>query len=105
MAGKDTKKGFYADALSESESRRLSEARSIEGLDEEIALLRVRLSTIIKDQPENTELMLKSVGMLVKAIATRYRLSKKAQDNLADAITSVLREVGGALYPEGFDEI
>ena len=97
------KRGFYAEALSEAERIRLPEAREIEGLDEEIALLRVRLSTMLSEHPENTELILKGVGMLVKAVATKYRLSKKAKENLADAITEVLKEVGGALYPEGFD--
>jgi len=103
--GRSRKRGFYAEALSEAEKVRLPEAREIEGLDEEIALLRVRLSTLLSEHPENTELLLKGVGMLVKAVATKYRLSKKARANLTDAITDVLKEVGSALYPEGFDGV
>jgi len=99
------KRGFYAQALSEAERVRLPEAREIEGLDEEIALLRVRLSTMLSEHPENTELLLKGVAMLVRAVATKYRLSKKAKENLTDAITAVLKEIGGALYPEGFDGV
>ena len=38
------------------------------------------------------------VDMLVKAVATKYRLSKKSQENLAEAIDGVLKEVGGALF-------
>jgi len=41
--------------------------------------------------------------MLVKAVATKYRLSPAAKQNLTEAITQVLKEVGGALYPEGFE--
>ena len=73
----------------------------MEGLDEEIALLRVKLSQALAQHPENTELLLKGVGMLVRAVATRYRLSPRAKENLAGAITEVLKEVGGALLPEG----
>ena len=102
-ARKRAEKGFYAEALKEAEKVLLPDARRIEGLDEEIALLRVRLSSLLAQHPENTELLLKGVGMLVRAVATKYRLSSKARRNLTDAITEVVREIGGALYPEGFD--
>jgi Ni,Fe-hydrogenase maturation factor len=74
----------------------------VEGLDEEIALLRVKLGQALAQHPENTELLLKGVGMLVRAVATKYRLSPRARENLTEAITQVLKEVGGALFPEGF---
>ena len=100
---KRAEKGFYTEALKEAERVLLTEAREIEGLDEEIALLRVRLSSLLTQHPENTELLLKGVGMLVKAVATKYRLSSKARRNLTEAIAEVVRGIGGALYPEGFD--
>ena len=103
MAKKKAKGGFYTQAVSEAERLLLDEAMEIEGLDEEIALLRVKLMSAISEHPENTDLLLKGVGMLVKAVGTKYRLSKKARENLTDAITDVLKEIGGALYPEGFD--
>lgn len=93
---------FYASALSEAERVRLSRAQQMEGLDEEIALLRVRLGSLVAEQPENTELLLKGIGMLVRAVSAKYRLSPQAKDNLADAISNVLKEIGGALWPEGF---
>ena len=98
-----TKKDFYERVLSETERVLLAEAKELEGLDEEIALLRVRLSSLIAKYPEDTELLLRGVNMLVKAVATKYRLSKKARENLSGAITTVIKEVGGALYPEGFE--
>ena len=93
---------FYATALTEAERVRLPRARQMEGLDEEIALLRVRLGSLVAEQPENAELLLKAVGVLVRAVSARYRLSSQAKENLADAISSVLKEVGGALWPGGF---
>ncbi|GEM_PF-1362378 len=104
MAKKRSRKdSFYAEAVSEAERLLLTEAMEIEGLDEEIALLRVKLMSAISEHPENTELLLKGIGTLVKAVGTKYRLSKKARENLTDAISQVLKEIGGALYPEGFD--
>ena len=91
-------KSFYAQALSEAEQALLPEAREIEGLDEEIALLRVKLTQALAEHPNNMPLMLRAVDLLVKAVAAKYRLSKKSQENLAEAIDSVLKEIGGALF-------
>ena len=92
------KKGFYAQALSEAERVLLSEAREIEGLDEEISLLRMKLASTLEEHPDNMPLMLRAVDMLVKTVAAKYRLSRKSQENLAEAIDGVLKEVGGALF-------
>lgn len=97
------RKDFYERVLSETERVLLAEAKEVKGLDEEIALLRVRLSRLLVKHPDDMEMLLKGVNMLVKAVATRYRLSTEAKENLTEAISTVIREVGGALYPEGFE--
>ena len=98
IRAKNSKKGFYAQALSEAERVLIPEARELEGLDEEIALLRVKLSTALAEHPDNMPLMMRGVELLVKAVAAKYRLSKKSQDNLAEAIEGVLKEIGGSLF-------
>lgn len=106
MAAQGKKKpgsDFYQAALTEAERLLLSQAQEVEGLDGEIALLRLRLRQALQEHPEDNELLLKGVAMLVKAVSTRYRLSPAAKQNLTEAITQVLKEVGGALYPEGFE--
>jgi hypothetical protein len=95
--------GFYAPALRQEERDRLPLARQLEGLDEEIALLRVRLASMAREQPEDMDTLIKGVGMLVRAVATKYRLSKKAEDDLYQSMLGVLRGIGDALLPEGFD--
>ena len=98
-AGKErSKDGFYARALSQAERVLLPEAKDVEGLDEEIALLRVKLTTALREHPDNLPLMLRGVELLVKTVSAEYRLSKKSQDNLAAAIDGVLKEIGGALF-------
>lgn len=97
--------GFYASALSEAERLLLSEALEVEGLDEEIALLRVRLMKALEEHPENMQLLLKGVELLVKAVAARYRLSKKVEQDLYQNVLGVLRGIGGAIWPEVFDGI
>lgn len=92
-------KVFYAGSLSESERRLLPIARKMEGLEEEIAVLRVRLLTALKERPEDYALLMAGVGMLVRAVATQYRLSPKAQKELADQMTAVLNSLGDQLLP------
>ena len=91
--------GFYSDSLTEAERERLPAAREMEGLDEEIAVLRVRLMTALNDHPEDFRLLSQGVEMLVKAVAAQYRLSPKARRDLADHITNVLNSLGDQLLP------
>jgi hypothetical protein len=91
---------FYRESLSEAE--RWERARQMEGLDEEVALLRVRLKEALEERPQDMQLIAKGVDLLVKAVAAKYRLSPKAQRDLSDSIAGVVRGIGTALYPEGF---
>lgn len=93
---------FYEQALTEAECFDLETARQVEGLDEEIALLRLRLRRALKEHPEDMQLMTKGIELLVKAVAARYRLSPKARRDLADNLAAVVEKVGGLLYPEEF---
>ena len=93
---------FYEEALSQAERVRFSQAKQIQGLDEEIALLRVRLNRLAEEQPENLELLIKGIGMLVRAVSTKYKLSHKAEEDLYQSLIGVLQGVGNVLLPEGF---
>ena len=96
---------FYSSALSRAERVRLAQARDMEGsLDEEIALLRLRLRRAAQERPEDLELLLKGVNTLVRAVSARYKLSGQEKDELMDHIIGVIRGVGGELMPEVFGE-
>lgn len=96
---------FYTSALGEAERLSLAQAKGMEGMDEEIAVLRVKLKRLIEEEPQNLPLLLKGIEMLVKAVAAKYRLSKKAENDLYQSVLGVLRGIGDALWPEGFDGI
>jgi hypothetical protein len=95
-------KNFYRNALEAAEQIELDEASDIEGLDDEIALLRVRLRKVVDEKREDFPLMLRGIELLVKAVSARYRLSKQAEEDLAGSLAGVLRGVGGQLIPEAF---
>lgn len=86
--------GFYEEALTEAERLRLPRARGVEGIDDEIALLRVRLLGYAQKNPENMEVLMKGVALLVRAVATRYRLSPKSQEDLMENLIGVAQGLG-----------
>ncbi len=100
-----TTTGFYASALTRAERARFPKARMAEGVDEEIALLRIRLHSLASEHPEQLELLLKGVASLVRAVALKYKLSDKPVEDLSRNIAGVLRGIGGALEPERFSEL
>lgn len=93
---------FYAGALDEAERALFDDARKMSGLDEEIAVLRVKLRSAVDKHKENLPLMLRGIGLLVTAVSARYRLSKQEKANLADSLDNVIRGAGGVLMPEIF---
>lgn len=93
---------FYADALSESEQADLPIALEIEGVDQEIALLRLRLRSAIEEKPEDMALMLRGIDLLAKTVSTRYRLSKRAERDLSASLANVVRGLGD-LWPAAAD--
>ena len=96
----DTARSFYRDALSEAERSDLPVALEIDDLDQEIALLRLRLRSAIEERPDDLALMFKGIELLARAVATRYRLSKRSERDLASSLGNVVRSLGD-LLPEG----
>jgi hypothetical protein len=97
MIKKDTqkgkKKGFYGRALDEAEKLGLEEAREIEGLDEEIAVLRVKLRELIEKEPERFDLHLRAANTIARLVGIRYNITKEQKNSLKEAITKVLTEI------------
>jgi hypothetical protein len=48
--------------------------------------------------------MFKGLELLVKALAARYRLSQRAEDELSERVEAVLHDLGAPLYPEVFGD-
>ncbi len=92
---------FYESSLTHAERDLLTVAREIEGLREEIAVLRVKLRTAIKKHPDDIRLLTHGVSELVRAVSAQYRLSPKARRDLAESFTNLLNSLGDQLLPVG----
>ena len=95
------RESFYARALSEAERPLLDAARSVEGLEEEIALLRVRLRDVLERHPDDGRLLQAGARVLIQALLAQHRLSPQQADHLGEAVAHVLDEFGEALGVRG----
>ena len=96
---------FYDSAVPEGDRVALAVAREVEGLDQEIAVLRLRLRRALEDHPENMTLMMKGVELLVKALAASYRLSKDGRAELSASIEAMLSEYDPMIRPEAQSDV
>jgi hypothetical protein len=90
---------FYASSLTETERLELPHAAELEGLNEEIAVLRVRLKTALDEHPEDYALLVRGIGMLTRAVAAQYRLSPRSSKDLSENLARVLNRFGDLIVP------
>jgi hypothetical protein len=86
---------FYEDCVDDAAD--LIAAAEVQGIDEELALLRVKLK---QARGEDIELLMKSVRLIAQVAAARHRMSPARTEEFADAAASMLRALGEAFYPE-----
>lgn len=96
-------RSFYERALSEAERPALAEARAVEGLEQEVALLRLRLRDALEQHPDDARLLHSGARLLIQALLAQHRLSPQQADHLGDAVARVLEEFGEALGVAGDD--
>ena len=84
---------FYARVLDQAEALELKEAMAVEGVSDEIALLRVKIQSLLENDPENVKLLLDATNALARLVKTRYNLEKEQGKGLKEAIANVLKDI------------
>lgn len=87
------KESFYARVLDEAEQIDFELASGVEGIDDEIALLRVKIKSILEHDPENVKLIMRATNTLERLVRTRYNITREQKKGLKEAIGNVLRDV------------
>jgi uncharacterized protein YjcR len=87
------KHGFYSRVLDEAEQLDFEQATCVEGIDNEIALLRVKIKSILRHDPKNMKLVAQATNALARLVSTKYNISKKDKKGLKEAINNVLKDV------------
>lgn len=79
--------------LDEEERLDFEQATRVEGLDDEIAMLRVRIKSVLRHDPDNMKLIAQATNALAKLVSTRYNINKNDKSKLMEAINNVLKDV------------
>jgi uncharacterized protein YjcR len=87
------KHGFYSKVLDEAEKLDFESVSDVNGIDDEIALLRVEIKSVLEKDPENIRLIMQATNTLAGLVKTRYRINKEQRQGLREAITNVLKDV------------
>ena len=83
----------YSRALTEAEQLEMEEAIYVDGIDQEIALLRIKLRELIENSPDRIDLHMEAANTIARLIRTRYQISKEQKQSLKEAIQKVLTDV------------
>lgn len=65
----------------------------IEGLDEEIAMLRVKLRKLIENSPGQIDLCLRATNTIARLVGIRYNITRAQKKSLKEAVSRVLTEI------------
>ena len=87
------KHGFYSKVLDEVEQLDFELATGVEGIDDEIALLRVKIKSILTHDSDNVRLIMQVTNALARLVRVKYNISKKDKKGLKEAIGNVLRDI------------
>ena len=96
------RRGFYLPTLDDVATLKLEEARGMQGLDEEIAMLRLELRELLQNRPGEVGLHLRAATVLANLVKVRYAVSKEEKKGLKDAIIKVLTELAVPLGVKAF---
>ena len=91
---------FYLGALVGIDAKTFAEALGVDGLEEEIALLRLRLRELIKEQPEDFRLVLQGINTLVRAVAAEYQHAGPDQQEMMRRMGDAIRQLGSLIEEE-----
>jgi hypothetical protein len=93
---------YYSSKLMSSEDRaELRRAAKVEGLADEIALVRMRLKKAMVEEGEDLEMLSLGLERLSRAIGIQHKMSPKRDDAWLDNLEAVLRRFEDPSLPPG----
>jgi len=90
-------RSFYARALTAADRAALDDAREVEGLDDEVALLRLQIRELIANEEPDARVVQGAMRLLVQAVVTQQRLSGSQAEGLTEATTRLFEEFASVL--------
>src|SRR5438132_9052409 len=89
---------FYGNSV--ESTAKLLKAMKLEGVDEELAVLRARFKELTGQEGTDTDTLLRAAEMIGRTVIRRHRISPKRGDEMAENIGAALKSVADQLFPE-----
>ena len=90
---KKPKQSFYVKALDEAEGLDFELAQDVDGIDDEIALLRLKIKSLLENDPDNIRLITEATDALSRLVVARYKIGAGQKKALVNAIGGVLKDL------------
>jgi hypothetical protein len=85
---------YYARMLNEAEKRDFLKAAGIDGVDDEVALLRLEIKRVMTGGDDtNLKTLIKATNALERLVRTKYQISKSQGKGLKEAIGNVIKDI------------
>lgn len=100
------KANFYERAMSAGEKEYAKRAKNVNGLDDEVAVLRAKILTVLENRPDDLPLLMKAISTLSHTLAARHRLGAKPENELLENLAGTMEGLSEQLFPavdEDFD--
>ena len=96
-----SKRNLYHSVLDEAELLDFQRAVNLEGLDDEIAILRLQIKALLAEEgAPDLDHLIKATNALARLVSTRFNISKHDKKGIKEAIGNVLKEIA---LPLGID--
>jgi hypothetical protein len=83
----------YNRSLNVREQKDFVSMAEVDGIDDEITLLRVKLKTILEQQPENFKLIVGTADGISRLVVARYNVTRPEKKGLTTAIKDVMKDI------------
>ena len=92
---------LYKSVIEESDAAVLTAAESMEGLTDEVAVLRVLLLRQLAANPDSLDLTIKGMHLLVRMVATQAQLSGEDAAQLTQRMEELANHFAVAIFRRG----
>lgn len=92
---------FYERALSASDRELFEDALGVEGVDAEVALLRVHIYQLMEEEPQDADAIRAGIRLLVTALSARHRLTGREAETLTETATGLFEQFVAAFATGG----
>ena len=99
------KHGFYSNFRTREELEWLPKVAQIDSLDEDIAVLRVKIRSVLANDPENIKVLLLALSHLARLVKTQKDISKGIRKNAAHYSSETIQQFLDRLNEENNDAL